>query len=319
MKLVIQIPCLNEEHHLAATVADLPKSIPGIDKIEIQVIDDGSADKTSEVARQLGVDHVVTLKKHRGLATAFRTGVQNAILIGADILVNTDADNQYVGEDIVKLVQPVMDHKADVVIGCRPIDTHPDFSRAKKIMQKLGSWVLRALSASEIRDAPSGFRAYNRDALLHLNVFSNFSYTLETIIQASHQGLKIESVDVRVNPRRRKSRLFKNTFHYLWRSGSTILSVLMLYRAKNMFNAAALLSFSVGCTLSIRYVILISKDPLLLNLFWPTVILSGALLTLAILFYVAGFLSKLISVNRVLMEETLYHLRRMELDKKRDL
>ncbi len=210
MKLIIQIPCYNEEQTLPETFRDLPKSIAGVDLIEVQIIDDGSKDKTIEVAKQLGVHHIVKVKGNRGLANAFKLGVENAIQQGADILVNTDGDNQYRGDQIALLVRPIIEGRAEVVIGSRPIVDHPEFSFIKKKLQLLGSWFLRKVSGLNVRDATSGFRAYSRKALLQTNVYTQFSYTLETLIQAGFNKFAVESVDIQINSKTRPSRLFKN-------------------------------------------------------------------------------------------------------------
>ncbi|MCP3965720.1 MAG: glycosyltransferase family 2 protein [Lentisphaerae bacterium] len=210
MKLIIQIPCFNEENTLAETIADLPKNIPGIDKIEVMVVDDGCTDGTVSVAKSLGVDHIVRLGTNRGLATAFWRGIEHAMDHGADILVNTDADNQYCGADIAKLVQPVIEDEADMVVGCRPIAKHPEFKFLKKMLQLFGSWTLRKISKTNVRDAASGFRAFSREMCQRIFIHSRFSYCMETLIQAGNSGCRVASVDIRVNPKTRESRLFKN-------------------------------------------------------------------------------------------------------------
>ena len=219
MKLVIQIPCFNEEQTLPQTIHDLPQSIPGIDQIEILVVDDGSTDRTVEVARLCGAHHVLSLDTNRGLGRAFAMGLEKAMSLHADIVVNTDGDNQYVGADIAKLVEPILRHQADMVVGCRPIADHPEFSLLKKLLQSLGSWTLRSLSKTSVRDAASGFRAFSREACGRLVIYSRFSYCMETLIQAGNSHLRVDSVDIRVNPITRKSRLFKSLPEYLWKSG----------------------------------------------------------------------------------------------------
>lgn len=208
LKLIIQIPCLNEEETLASTLRDLPGQIPGIDSLEVLVVDDGSTDRTAEVARENGVQHILSLGTDRGLAVAFQSGIAHALSLGADIVVNTDADNQYCGGDIAKLVQPILSGEADMVIGCRPIADHPEFSLPKKILQMLGSWTLRLISKTRARDAASGFRAFSRETCRRIFVHTRFSYCMETLIQAGNSGLRVASVDIRINPKTRDSRLF---------------------------------------------------------------------------------------------------------------
>ena len=207
MKLIIQIPCFNEEQTLPETIGDLPKEIEGVDTIEYQVINDGSTDNTVEVAKSLNVHHVISFPHNRGLALAFRAGVDHALEQGADILVNTDADNQYCGQDIEKLVRPILEGKSEIAIGCRPIKDHPEFSWVKRTLQRFGTWVVNKASGMDVLDATSGFRAYSRSELLHLNLYSSFSYTLETIIQAGYRGSRISSIPINVNQKTRESRL----------------------------------------------------------------------------------------------------------------
>ncbi|HHM23640.1 MAG TPA: glycosyltransferase family 2 protein, partial [Bacteroidetes bacterium] len=215
MKLIVQIPCLNEEKTLPKTLKDIPREIPGVDKVEVLIIDDGSTDRTVEVAREHGADHIVRLTNNKGLAEAFMTGLNTALQLGADIIVNTDGDNQYRGEDIPKLIQPILEGRADIVIGDRQIDRIPHFSRVKKWLQKLGSWVVRQVSNTNIPDTTSGFRAFSREAALQINVISRFTYTLETIIQAGKKNLAITSVPVETNEKLRESRLFSSIPAYI--------------------------------------------------------------------------------------------------------
>lgn len=312
MKLIIQIPCYNEEQTLAATVADLPDAIDGVDTIEIQVIDDGSTDATVKVAEALGVHHIVRFKQNKGLAAAFEAGVRNALAEGADIIVNTDADNQYMGADIPKIVKPIVDDAADVVIGCRPIDDHEEFSHLKKKLQKAGSWVLRKVSRTTVRDAASGFRAYNREALLHLNIFSEFSYTMETLIGAGYHNLKIESIDIRVNSKTRESRLFRSLPHYIWKSGTTIVNIFLLYRSSPFFSVISALFIGTSVILVIRFLYLVWGKGADSDLFWPSVILAGVLLLAGFFVYLTGILSWLIASNRKLSEDILYRTKRLE-------
>ena len=251
MKLIIQIPCLNEEHTLPKTLEDLPKQIEGIDSIETLIIDDGSTDKTVEVAKNQGVHHVLQFTNNKGLAKAFIAGINQSLKLGADIIVNTDADNQYFGGDIVKLIQPILKKDADIVVGDRQVETIRHFSPIKIFLQKFGSWVVRQLSGTEVPDATSGFRAYSRDAALQLNVVSDFTYTIETIISAGKKNLAIAHVPVKTNTKLRESRLFPSIRVYLQRSLVTMLKVYSMYRPLRLFTLAGgttfLLGFAIGC------------------------------------------------------------------------
>src|SRR3989338_2856787 len=235
MKLIIQIPCLNEEESLPKTLAALPKAIEGIDIIETLIINDGSEDRTVEVAKQCGVHHIVLFTKRKGLARAFHAGLDACLKAGADIIVNTDADGQYKGEDIPRLVQPILAGKADIVIGNRDIENIRQFSFIKKKLQKIGSWLVRQLSGSRIADATSGFRAYNREAALRLNIISHYTYTLESIIQAEHKNLAIHNITVSTNEVKRKSRLFKSIPEYLKRSIVTIIRMYAMFNPFRVF------------------------------------------------------------------------------------
>lgn len=311
MKLIIQIPCYNEEQTLPLVIQDLPTSIPGVAKIETQIIDDGSHDNTIEVAQKLGVNHIIKFKHNQGLAKAFKAGVENALKQGADILVNTDGDNQYKGQDITKLVQPLVKKHADMVVGARPIQDHPEFSNFKKQLQKFGSWVVRKISQTEIIDTTSGFRAYNKEAMLRMNLYSEFSYTLETLIQAGLSNLRVDSVNIRVNPKTRESRLFKNIFHYLYKSTGTILKIGILYRATLFLGVSAFITFSLAIILTLRFIYRITFMPTSsAGTFWPSVILAGILLLISILLYITGIIASLIASNRKLNEEVLYRLKK---------
>ncbi len=308
MKLVIQIPCLNEEATLPATFADLPRSLPGITTIEYLVIDDGSTDRTSEVARELGVHRIVRFPARRGLARGFEAGLREALAMGADVIVNTDADNQYQGADIGKLVQPILDHRADMVIGTRPIDTIEHFSPLKKSLQKLGSGVVRTLSGSDVPDATSGFRAYSREAAMKLTVLTNFTYTLETIIQASQKNITVVGVPIRTNGMLRESRLFKGMRAYISRSLGTMFRVYVLYQPLKFFLTLAAL-FG-GCSLA-----------LFARFFWlyftvpgqtghvQSVIVGGVLAMISALFAALGILGDLTAMNRRILEEIVMNSR----------
>ena len=315
MKLIIQIPCYNEEMTLPVTLGDLPKKIEGIDCIETQVIDDGSMDRTSEVAIGLGVTHVQRFKQNKGLAAAFKAGIDNALARGADILVNTDGDNQYCGHDIEKLVRPILVGSSDIVIGCRKMDNHPEFSFVKKKLQRLGSWVLQRLSGTDVEDAASGFRAYSKEAMLRINVFSDFSYCMETLIQMGYSNLKISTVSISVNAKTRESRLYKNVMQYLWKSGKTIIMVFLLYKSSRFFGAIAVLLLMASLGLVGRYVILVLGKEALAGLYWPSVSLSGVLLILSFILYLTGVVTSLIAANRKLSEEILFRLRKEKIGK----
>ena len=256
MKLIIQIPCFNEEKTLPAVVRDLPKKINGIDKIEYMVVDDGSTDATVSVAKSLHIHHILEHKTNRGLATTFRDGIEYALKHGADLVVNTDGDNQYFGGDIEKLCRPLLEHQADLVVGCRPILTHQEFSPLKKILQLLGSWTLRRISKTRVRDAASGFRAFSRDTCMRIFIHSRFSYCMETLIQAGNSGLRIASVDIRVNPKTRESRLFKNIPQYIRKSGGTILAMFILYRPVLFFVICSIPFWLIACGIGVRALVL---------------------------------------------------------------
>lgn len=235
MKLIIQIPCYNEEGTLGLTYHDLPKHIDGIDEIEYLIINDGSTDRTLEVAQSLGIHHVVNFKQNKGLAKGFMAGLDACLRLGADIIVNTDADNQYCGEDIEKLVRPILEGKADIVIGERPIDQTKSFSWKKKKFQHLGSWVVRVASGTDIPDAPSGFRAYSREAALRINVINEYTYTLETIIQAGNDKIAMTSVPIHTNGETRPSRLFSSMWRYMKRSATVIIRSFLMYKPLRFF------------------------------------------------------------------------------------
>ncbi len=253
MKLIIQIPCLNEEQSLPVTFGDLPKKIKGIDTIETLVISDGSTDNTVEVAKELGVNHIVSYGQTKGLARDFQAGLDAALHLGADIIVNTDADNQYQAQDIEKLVRPILDGSASMVVGCRDIDNIEHFSSSKKRLQRLGSWVVRQLSNTDIPDTTSGFRAYSREAALKLNIVSDFTYTLETIIQAGNKDIPINHVSVGTNERLRESRPFKGTADYLKRTIPSIIRIYAMYRPLRVFSYAGIAVMGLGVLVSLRF------------------------------------------------------------------
>ncbi|MGI5867977.1 MAG: glycosyltransferase family 2 protein [Kiritimatiellia bacterium] len=310
MKLIIQIPCLNEAKTLPETIADLPRQIDGIDTIEYMVVDDGSTDDTAEVARQLGVHHVVSLGSNRGLARAFSAGVDYALAHGADILVNTDADNQYCGEDIAKLVVPVLENKADIVVGCRPIVDHPEFSPVKKLLQLCGSAALRWISKTTVRDAPSGFRAFSRMACQRIFIHSRFSYCMETLVQAGTTGLRVVSVDIRVNPQTRPSRLFKSIPQYLKKTGGTMLAMFLLYRPVCFFTLLAAPFLLLATFLGLRFIWLIYIVDTPGRTYIPSLILLAISAFIGFLFLVMAIIGALLKANRRLAEEQIYLLRR---------
>jgi glycosyltransferase involved in cell wall biosynthesis len=312
MKLVIQIPCLNEEATLPATLADLPREVEGFDVVEWLVIDDGSTDGTADVARECGVDHLVRFKQNKGLAVAFQAGIDAALKLGADVVVNTDADNQYVGRDIPKLVAPILANEADMVVGDRQVRRQEEFSRVKKALQVWGSWVVRQASGTDVPDTTSGFRAYNRDAALRLNVVSRFSYTLETIIQAGKSDIAVTHVPIRTNPKTRESRLFRSTLQYVARSVETILRVYAMYSPLRVFAFLSAVAGVAGLALLARFAWFYFAQE------GPTghvqsLILAGVLLTFALQLAVLGVLADLLRANRVLTERTLHRVRKVEL------
>lgn len=310
MKLIIQIPCYNEEKTLPGTFQDLPKSIPGIDEIEYLIIDDGSKDRTVEVAKEIGIHHVVKFRRNRGLAYGFMAGIDACLRLGADIIVNTDADNQYCGEDIAKLVAPILEQKAEIVIGSRPIDEIDHFSKKKKMFQHLGSWVVRCASDTDIPDSPSGFRAYSREAALRLNVINRFTYTLETIIQAGKNKMAITSVPIRTNPQTRKSRLFKSMTGYIRQASSTIIRSFLMYNPLKFFSIlGGALSFC-GLLLIIRFLILFALGSGSGHV--QSLIFSVIFITLGMLTIIVGLLSDLIAANRKLLEDIQYRVRRID-------
>jgi glycosyltransferase involved in cell wall biosynthesis len=313
VKLIIQIPCLNEEHTLPKTLEDLPKQIAGIDSIEILIIDDGSTDKTVEVARKLEVHHVLQFTNNKGLAKAFISGINQSLKLGADIIVNTDADNQYFGGDIVNLIQPILKKDADIVVGDRQVETIRHFSPVKIFLQKFGSWVVRQLSGTEIPDATSGFRAYSRDAALQLNVVSDFTYTVETIISAGKKNLAIAHVPVKTNSKLRESRLFPSIRVYLQRSLVTMLKVYSMYRPLRLFTLAGGTTFLLGFVIGCRYLFFFFMGQTEGHI--QSLILSAILLIVGFQIIMMGIAAELISVNRQLLEDIQVRIKKDELGK----
>lgn len=307
MKLIIQIPCFNEEKTLPEVINDLPKKIDGIDTIEYLVIDDGSIDNTIQVAKELGVHHILELGSNRGLAKAFSAGIDYALHHDADIVVNTDGDNQYKGEDISKLVKPILNNRADIVVGARPIKKHHEFSVIKKFFQLLGSWMLRQVSKTEVKDAPSGFRAFSREACQRMFIYSKFSYTMENLIQAGNSNIRVVSVDIRVNPKTRESRLFGNMFEHIYKSGSTMLLMYVLYRpGRFFFWIGSVLNF-VALILGIRYLYMVFLiEGSNHRTYIPSLILLAILAFWGIISYMMGVVGELLKATRRQNEEIIY-------------
>lgn len=304
MKLIIQIPCYNEAGTLAIALAALPREVAGFDSVEWLIIDDGSSDNTVEVAKANGVDHVVRHTRNQGLARGFMTGLDACLRLGADVIVNTDADNQYNADDIPALTTPILEGKADIVVGARPIEAIEHFSPAKKFLQKLGSWVVRVASKTDIPDAPSGFRAISRDAAQRLMVFNDYTYTLETIIQAGQKNMAITSVPIRVNGDLRPSRLVKSIPSYIKRSIVTIIRIFVIYRPFRFFGTIGAVLFGAGFLIGLRF-------------FWhylggeggghiQSLILAGALLVMGVQTLLVAFLADLLAANRKLLEEVRF-------------
>jgi glycosyltransferase involved in cell wall biosynthesis len=308
MKLIIQIPCYNEEKTLPVTLKELPRRLPGINSIEWLIIDDGSTDRTVETAKRLGVDHIVHFKKNRGLAEGFKAGLDACVSLGADIIVNTDADNQYRAGDIPALIRPILDGKADIVIGARPIAQIRHFSLIKKVLQKFGSYVVRRVSKTDIPDAPSGFRAISRDAALKLNVFNPYTYTLETIIQAGRKNMAITWVPVRVNEYLRPSRLVKSIPSYIKRSIITILRIFVIYEPFKSFISIGLVLFSAGVIIGIRFIYYFMTGAGHGHV--QSLILASILIVMGFQSMLAALIVDLMSVNRALLEDIQYRLRK---------
>lgn len=307
MKLIIQIPCYNEEQTLPQVIRDLPREIEGIDKIEYLIIDDGSTDGTVEVSRELGVDHILILGSNHGLATAFTMGIRRCVELGADIIVNTDGDNQYKGECIKELVGPILQGKADVVVGCRPIEQIEYFSWLKKKLQRIGSGVVRRFSGTDVPDTTSGFRAYSAGAAMQLQVFNRYTYTLETIIQAGAMNMRLCSVPIEVNPKTRPSRLISSIPLYIWRSLSIILRSYITYKPFRTFFYASLAAAILGLFPWVRFLY-----------FWfrgsgsghiQSLILGATLMIISVSLFGLGILGHVISANRKLVHEALYLMR----------
>ncbi len=310
MKLIIQIPCYNEEENLRSALDALPKSVPGVDKVEYLIINDGSKDRTVHIAREWGVNYIVNFRRNRGLAFGFMAGIDAALRAGADIIVNTDADNQYCADDIEKLVAPIVDGKADYVIGERPIDETEHFSRMKKRLQHIGSCTVRIASGTDVPDAPSGFRAISREAALHMNVINNYTYTLETIIQAGHNRTAIANVKIRTNPETRPSRLFKSIPVYVKRSSATIIRAFMMYKPLKFFFVMGTIFLIGALALGIRYVVYMCLGEGTGHV--QSLILTAILALMGFMAVLIGLLGDVIAANRKIIEDIQYHVRRID-------
>lgn len=310
MKLIIQIPCFNEEETLTQTLEALPKQIDGIDEIETLIIDDGSTDKTVDIANWNGINHILRLTRHTGLAGAFKSGINEALKLGADIIVNTDADNQYNADDIKELVKPILEKRADMVVGARPISSIKGFTLLKKCLQKLGSAFMRIVSKTEVADAPCGFRAFSAECASMLNIFDNYTYTMETIIQARAKGLRVLSVPIRVNPETRKSRLVKNIFSYIKKSTFTILRMFIVYKPFRFFALIASIFLICGLIFAGRFLyffLTVGGQGHIQSL-----ILSAILIISGIQIGLIGILADLCAINRKLLEDIQLRVKKLE-------
>ncbi len=312
MKLFIQIPCFNEEQQLPATLAELPRELPGFDSVEWLIIDDGSLDGTVEVARAGGVDHIVRLTNNKGLAAAFQAGLDACLKLGADVIVNTDADNQYQGADIRQLVGPILAGRADMVVGDRQVKTIEHFSPLKKVLQRLGSWVVREASGTTVPDATSGFRAYNREAALQVQAVSKFTYTLETLIQAGKLTVAIDSVPIRTNPRTRESRLFPSMGAYVRRNAISIFRIYSQYEPLRVFWSGSVVLGLGALAIFIRFLVTFIQDPKISG-HTQSLILGGVLFNAAMLLGALGVIGDLLAAQRTISQRTFERIRRIEL------
>ena len=314
MRLIIQIPCYNEEDMLPLTVRDLPTSLPGVDELQLLVVDDGSTDRTVEVARQLGVHHIVRHSRNMGLARAFLTGMEAALKAGADVIVNTDADNQYLGQDIARLIQPILEGRADIVVGDRGVGMVEHFSPLKRLLQRLGSRVVGLASSSAVPDATSGFRALSRQAALRTIVYSEYSYTLETLIQAGSRRMAVAYVPVGTNPQTRQSRLMRNMPQYLLNSTATILRAYTMYRPLRVFLGIGGAMISLGLALGVRFLLYYLAGQGMGKV--QSLILVAILTIVGFQVCLIGLMADLVGFNRKILEETLYRVRRLELERR---
>jgi len=316
MKLVVQIPCYNEEPFLASTIRDIPRGVPGVDEVEILIVDDGSTDRTAEVAREAGVRHLVRFRGHKGLAQAFMAGLDAALAAGADIIVNTDGDNQYAGADIGKLVEPILAAQADIVVGDRGVAAHAEFSPLKRFLQRLGSWVVEQAAGVPIPDATSGFRAFSREAALRLTVLSEYTYTLETLIQAGARRMKVVYVPIRTNVQTRKSRLIRNVPSFLILSAATILRFYTMYRPLRVFMMAGGILISFALVLGVRFLVFYVQGNGAGHV--QSLILAAILSITGFQVGLIGLIADSVSMNRRMLEEMLYRTRRQELGERRE-
>ncbi len=312
MKLIIQIPCFNEEDTLRQTLDDLPKHIDGVDVIEYMIINDGSSDKTTAVARDWGVHYIVNFTQNKGLAKGFMAGIDVALENGADIIVNTDADNQYLGDDIPTLIQPILDQRADIVIGARPIDDTEDFSALKKRLQHIGSWAVRQASNTDIPDAPSGFRAYSREAALKINVVNDYTYTLETIVQAGREKIPMVSVPIRTNPAVRPSRLARSMLAYVRTSMLTILRAYLVYKPLKAFLFISIFPTIPGIIIWIRFLYYYFTQGGAGHI--QSLILACTLIIIGFVCVMIGILGDTICANRKILQDVQYHTRKQYYD-----
>jgi len=310
VKLIVQIPCYNEEATLPQTLADIPRALPGIDTIEILVVDDGSTDRTAEVARASGVHHVIRLKRNSGLATAFAAGLEACVGAGADIIVNTDADNQYRGEDIGRLVLPILEGRADIVVGDRGVAALEQFSPLKRLLQRFGSWIVERAAGIPIPDATSGFRAFTREAALRLTVLSDYTYTLETLIQAGARRMAVTYVPIRTNPQTRQSRLIRNIPSFLGISAVTIARFYTMYRPLRVFTTLGGLLLAGGVALGVRFLVFFLRGGGAGNV--QSLILAAILTIIGFQVCLIGLIADAVSMNRRMLEDALYRVRRSE-------
>ena len=317
MKLIVQIPCYNEEATLPQTLADLPRALPGIDTIETLVVDDGSTDRTAQVAQEYGVQHVVRLKQNCGLATAFAAGLEASLAAGADIIVNTDADNQYRGEDIGRLVEPILEGRADIVVGDRGVAALEQFSPSKRLLQRLGSWIVERAAGIPIPDATSGFRAFTREAALRLTVLSDYTYTLETLIQAGARRMAVTFVPIRVNPQTRQSRLIRNIPSFLGISAVTIARFYTMYRPLRVFITLGSIFILGGLALGVRFLVFFLQGGGTGNV--QSLILAAILIIVGFQVCLIGLIADAVSMNRRMLEDALYRVRRSEAESRRSL
>ncbi len=314
MKLIVQIPCLNEEETLPATMADIPREVEGLDRVEILIIDDGSTDRTAEVARECGADHIIRFPQNRGLGHAFKAGFDNALRLGADIIINTDGDNQYYGPDIAELVKPILENRAHIVIGDRQTGAIGHFSFLKRWLQGFGSKMISRLAHLNVPDVASGFRAFSREAALHLSMFTDFDHTAEHVVQAGQDRLAVEIVPIRTNPKTRESRLFNNIGQFVFKSGMISLRTYARYNALRIFSAFGLVAFTLGTLIGIRflYFFFFTSDS---DLHVQSLILAAILLLAGFQMFLTGIVADLIATNRALLEDVSTRVRYMELEK----